>query len=134
VHEFAHLVVYKNHKKVRPHGREWQLTFQHLMLPFLSLEVFPQEILSPLAAYLKKPKASTDGDMNLSLALRGFDSEKKGMMIFELPDQGLFQYRNRTFVKGDKRRTRYECIEVATHKKYIFHPHAEVDPVSNEKN
>lgn len=132
VHEYAHLVTFKEGKHVRPHGREWQYNFQRLMLPFLSPDIFPEEILRALSAYLKKPKASTDGDIHLSLALRHFDPEKSGAMVFELPEQSLFQYRNRTFVKGEKRRTRYECVEVATHKKYIFHPHAEVDPITNQ--
>ena len=132
VHEIAHLVTFLNEKKVKPHGVEWQRNFQRLMLPYLEPGVFPEDILNPLASYLKKPRASTDGDIELSLALRKYDSDTSGSMVFELPSQSMFRYRNRTFVKGEKRRTRYECIELATHKKYIFHPHAQVDKIDKE--
>lgn len=130
IHELAHLVAYKEHGKVRPHGREWQRTFQRIMLPFLRPEVFPGEVLACLAKYLIKPGASTDGDLSLSLALRTYDPETDKSLVSELPEESLFLYRDRTFVKGGKRRTRYECTEVSTHKKYVFHPNAEVEPLN----
>lgn len=126
VHEFAHLVTFREHKNVRPHGREWKINFQRLMLPFLTSEVFPDEILRSLAAHMMNPKSSSDGDINLSMELRKYDLDNDKTLIFEIPDKSRFQYKNRTFVKERKRRSRYECIEVLTHKKYIFHPHAEV--------
>jgi hypothetical protein len=73
------------------------------------------------------PRASSDGDMNLSLAFRNYDRVTDKTLIFEIPDKSRFQYQNKTFIKGKKRRTRYECVEVLTHRKYIFHPHAEVE-------
>ncbi len=130
VHEYAHLVTFQEYKKVRPHGVEWKRNFKYLMLPFLSPEIFPDEILSLLARYLINPKASSDGDINLSLAFRHYDRFTDKTLIFEIPDKSRFQYRNKTFIKGKKRRTRYECAEVLTHRKYIFHPHAEVELIN----
>ena len=126
VHEYAHLVTFREHKNVRPHGVEWKINFKKLMLPFLNPEVFPDGILRSLATHMINPKASSDGDINLSIELRKYDLDTDKTLIFEIPDKSRFQYKNRTFVKERKRRSRFECIEVLTHKKYIFHPHAEV--------
>lgn len=130
VHEYAHLVTFQEHKRVKPHGLEWKSNFKLLMLPFLSPDVFPEEILKLLARYLMNPRASSDADMNLSLAFRNYDRVTDKTLIFEIPDRSRFQYRNKTFIKGKKRRTRYECVEVFTHRKYIFHPHAEVELIN----
>lgn len=127
VHEYAHLVTFQEFKKVKPHGAEWKNNFKLLMLPFLSLEIFPDDLLKLIANYLINPRASSDGDIKLSLCLRNYDRIKDKSLIFEIPDNSRFQYRNKTFIKGSKRRTRYECLEVLTHRKYIFHPHAEVE-------
>ena len=127
MHEFAHLVTFEEYKRVKPHGLEWKNNFKLLMLPFLKPKIFPDELLSELASYLMNPKASSDGSVNLSLAFRKFDVQNDKTLIFEIPDRSKFQYRNRTFVKGKKRRTKYECLEILTDRKYIFHPHAEVE-------
>jgi len=127
VHEYAHLVTFQEFKKVRPHGVEWKNNFKLLMLPFLSPEIFPDDILKLIANYLINPRASSDGDIKLSLAFRNYDRSTDKSLIFEIPENSRFQYRNKTFIKGNKRRTRFECIEVFTHRKYIFHPHAEVE-------
>ncbi len=127
VHEVAHLVTYKKNKKVKPHGIEWKINFQHLMLPFLKPEIFPREILSILANYLRNPRASTDTDVKLSLALKQYDKKSNKNYIFEIPLKSEFTYNNRTFIKGNKRRIRYKCTEKATKKEYLFHPNAEVD-------
>ncbi|MGI9532429.1 SprT-like domain-containing protein [Lutimonas sp.] len=127
VHEYAHLVTFEEYKRVKPHGAEWKRNFKMLMLPFLRPEVFPEELLAALASHLINPKASSDRDVNLSLAFRKYDGVHDQTLIFELPDNSKFQYRNRTFIKGKKRRTKFECVELLTDKKYIFHPHAEVE-------
>ncbi len=127
IHEIAHLVTYKNNKRVKPHGVEWKRNFQHLMLSFVNPEIYPKEILPYLAHYLINPKASTDTDVKLSFALKQFDKETDKNYIFEIPLASKFTHNNKVFVRGKKRRTRYECVEVYTDKKYLFHANAEVD-------
>ncbi len=131
VHEIAHLVTYKKHKHIKPHGIEWKRNFQHLMLPFVNPEIYPKEILPLLAKYLINPKASTDADVNLSLALKQYDEFTNRSFIFEIPMDTKFTHNNKIFIKGNKRRTRYECVEILTDKKYLFHQNAEVDLVQN---
>lgn len=40
VHEIAHHVTHQKFGRVQPHGKEWKMVFQHLMLPFLRPEIF----------------------------------------------------------------------------------------------
>ena len=129
IHELAHLVTYKKYIRVKPHGVEWKRCFQYLMLPFLRPEIYPDSLLPLLANYLKNPKASTDTDIKLSLALKQYDERNGKSFIFELPLEQKFMYNKRIFVKGEKRRTRFGCTEINSGKIYLFHQNAEVELV-----
>lgn len=129
IHEVAHFEAFNNYgRQIKPHGIEWKQTFKQLMLPFLNPSVFPIEILPLLAKHFKNPKASSDTDINLSLALKQFDKPNNKTYIFEVPLGSVFKlYNGRLFKKGNKRVKRYECIEVKTGKLYLFNPNAEVE-------
>lgn len=129
IHEIAHLEAFKTYgKSIKPHGIEWKRTFQHLMLPFLNPEIFPLQLLPALAKHFKNPKASSDTDTNLALALKQFDEPNDKTYIFEVPFGSTFKlYNGKVFRKGNKRVKRYECVEVKTGRLYLFNPNAEVE-------
>ncbi len=129
IHEIAHLIAFSEFgRMIKPHGKEWKLTFQRLMLPFLRPEIFPLQLLPLLALHFKNPKASSDTDAMLSLALKQFDPANDKNYIFEIPLGGEFRlYNGKIFKRGNKRVKRYECVEVSTGKIYLFNPNAEVE-------
>jgi len=129
LHEIAHFEAYKTYGKfIKPHGLEWKRTFQHLMLPFLNPEVFPNNILPLLAKHFKNPKASSDTDTHLALALKQYDAPNDNIYVFQVPFGSAFKlYNNKVFKKGQKRVKRFECIEVKTGKLYLFNPNVEVE-------
>ena len=130
IHELAHLIAYKTYGRgIKPHGREWKHCFQHMMLPFLKPNVFPKQLLPVLAKHFKNPKASSDTDAVLSIALKQYDSKSSlCSFMFEIPSGSLFKTHNgRIFKKGVKRIKRYECIELKTNKVFLFQPNAQVE-------
>ncbi len=131
VHEVAHLIAYKRYgARIKPHGTEWKRTFTESMLPFLDPNIFPNELLPVLAAHMKNPRASSDTDQRLAIALKAHDPPNGKTLIFELPKGSQFRlYNGRIFQLGDRIRKRYECVELSSGKRYLFSPQAEVEPL-----
>ncbi|EAS19115.1 conserved hypothetical protein [Flavobacteria bacterium BBFL7] len=129
VHEIAHLVAFKKYgRAIKPHGVEWKHTFQHLMLPFLRPDIFPNDVLPLLAKHFKNPTASSDTDAHLSVALKKYDAATDKNYIFELVQGAIFATDNgRKFQKGKKLRKRYECLEIESGKVYLFQPNVQVE-------
>ncbi len=131
IHEIAHLVAFEKYgRRIKPHGLEWKKTFQHMMLPFIRPEIFPSGLLPHLARHFRNPKASSTTDANLSIALKEFDRPTDKLCVFELSVGSVFRlYNGKLYRRGDKRVKRYECIELATGRLYLFQPNAEVELV-----
>ena len=129
VHEIAHLIAFKKYgRAIKPHGVEWKHTFQHLMLPFLRPDIFPNDVLPLLARHFKNPTASSDTDAHLSVALKKYDAATDKNYIFELMQGAIFATDNgRKFQKGKKLRKRYECLEIESGKVYLFQPNVQVE-------
>ncbi|WP_298952879.1 SprT-like domain-containing protein [uncultured Nonlabens sp.] len=129
VHEIAHLVAFQKYgRQIKPHGVEWKHTFQKLMLPFLRPDIFPKDLLPVLARHFKNPKASSDTDAMMSVALKSYDPESDKSYIFEIQEGTTFLGPSgRKFQKGSKLRKRYRCVEISTGKVYLFQPNAQVE-------
>ena len=134
IHEIAHLVAFEKFgRRIKPHGKEWNLTFKYLMVPFIRPDVFPNELLPLLAAHFKNPKASSSTDAKLSIALKAYDATQDNgtSYVFELPAGAIFKlYNGKLYKKGNKRVKRYECTELESGKTYLFQPNAEVQLIN----
>jgi len=134
IHEIAHLVAFEKYgRAIKPHGEEWKLTFQRMMIPFIRPEIFPNQLLPLLAKHFRNPKASSDTDAKLSLALKQFDQKETDKnYIFEIPMGSHFRIHNgKIFKKIALRVKRYECMEVSSGRMYLFQPNAEVELLPN---
>ncbi|MFV8224987.1 SprT-like domain-containing protein [Christiangramia aquimixticola] len=128
IHEIAHLVAFQKYgRSIKPHGQEWKHCFRNLMLPFIRPEVFPKSLLPVIANHFRNPKASSDTDANLSVALKSFDDDNGKNYVFELPMGSIFKIHNgKTFKKGPKKIKRFECLELDSGRIFLFQPNAEV--------
>ncbi len=101
------------------------------MLPYINPGVFPAKLLPLIARHFKNPKASSDTDAQLSIALKQYDPPSDKNYVFEIPPGGVFRlYNGRVFKRGNKRVKRYECMELNTGKIYLFNPNAEVEIIN----
>ena len=133
IHEISHLVAFEKFgRNIKPHGDEWKLTFQRLMVPFIRPEIFPNQLLPLLARHFRNPKASSDTDATLALALKQFDPENDKNYVFEIPFGSVFRIQNgKIFKKVALRLKRFECLEINSGRTYLFNPNAEVELLPN---
>jgi hypothetical protein len=133
IHELAHLVTFMEFgNQVQSHGKEWKRVYRKILEEFLPLSVFPTDVVKALKKNLHDLPASSCADEHLMRVLREYDDQKEGLILVEqIPEGGCFALEDkRIFKKGKKLRKRYQCIEVATGKLYLFSPIYEVKPAS----
>lgn len=131
VHELAHLVAFQQYgNRVASHGREWKMLYRGLLVRFLEGKLFPDDIQQALLNSLNDLPASSCADEGLMRVLKRYDEGPKGVLIEQLPEGSLFKVDGeRVFKKGKRLRKRFQCLEIATGKLYLFSPIHEVTPV-----
>jgi len=128
LHEFAHLETYlKFQDRVKPHGEEWKQTYRNLLWPAITSGLLPKIIEDALMKSLTNTKASSCSDTQLSRVLRQFDVVQADLLALEeLPKNATFALHGRHFRKGDLRRTRFLCEELASRRNFLIHALASV--------
>jgi len=130
VHEVAHYDVYQQfgHRRVQPHGPEWQRQFVDLLQPFMDETIFPQDVIEALKKHLQHIKASSTADQNLQRVLRQYDKNTTTTTTVEsLPNGARFMLKSGlVFQKEEKQRTRYKCYCESNGRWYFVSALAEV--------
>ncbi len=132
IHEVAHKTTHDLHQnKVNPHGREWKMQFKKLMLPMLREDIFPMDVLAPLARHMKNPKATSSSDSKLFEALRKHDSNAKNTLLKDISIGQKFLFRKKVYIKLNVQRTRALCELSESGRKYLISESAPVDGFKN---
>jgi len=128
VHEIAHAYVHIFvRKRIRPHGAEWKKSFKELMHPLQTTSIFPEDLLVELDRHMINPRATTISDSNLFKSLRKYDENSSSLFLEDLDEGETFLLLNgRRFIKMEKRRKNYFCLEVPGKRKYLINAMAEV--------
>lgn len=130
LHEFAHLLTYKKYGgRVDAHGSEWKNAFKDVLRDYLNKAIFPDDIETALLRSLNNLKATTCSDPGLYLALSAYDEvDGQQQHIEQLPVASNFRLDDgRVFKILKKRRTRYECQDLRSGQRYLFHRFARVE-------
>ncbi|NVO01390.1 MAG: SprT-like domain-containing protein [Bacteroidetes bacterium] len=123
LHEIAHLIVWEQHyRKALPHGKEWKAEFKKIILPFLNLSIFPEEILEALIVFVKSSFSSSNAELNLNRALKK-DLNGSDILIEDIPDNTVFSYSGtKTFVRLQTVKKRIKCRCLENNRMYLFNP------------
>jgi hypothetical protein len=133
IHELAHLVTFMEFgPKVQSHGKEWKGVYRKMLEDFLHLSIFPADIRTALKKNLHDLPASSCADEGLMRVLKGYDKNNGHLLLVEQVGEGdSFSLDDgRVFRKGKKLRKRFQCLELATGKLYLFSPVYEVIPAA----
>lgn len=132
LHELAHLLTFEQYgNRVEAHGKEWKNLYSRLLKDFVALQIFPADIQAVLQQNIDNPAATANGETALLRVLRNYSHQRKAgyVSVEDLPAGSFFMTeKQQLFKKGQKRRKRYECLDVKTGLLYSFNPLTEVLP------
>ena len=130
LHELAHLLCFEKYRnRVEAHGKEWKQIYGNLLLSFINLNLFPNDITKSLKKTLLNPAATANGETALLLVLRQYNKINNfgAVLLAKVADGTLFSTEKGIVFKRIKlRRKRIECLEVSSGNIYLFSALTEV--------
>lgn len=131
IHEFAHLVTFEEFQgRVKPHGKEWQLTYSKMIYPVIESGGLPKDISDVLLNSLINVKASSCTDQKLHRVLLKYDKQVEGTTSLEKLDADtVFDLNGKNYTKGNLRRSRYVCVDNSNNKRYLISALAQVKKI-----
>ena len=133
LHELAHLLCFEQYKNsVEAHGKQWKQIYAQLLVQFIQLQIFPEDVQKSLEKTLINPAATASGETALLTVLRKYNQNRKEgvVMLSAVKEGALFkEIKGRVFRKIKLRRKRIECVEIATGNVYLFSALTEVEPI-----
>ncbi|MFM8806030.1 MAG: SprT-like domain-containing protein [Sphingomonadales bacterium] len=137
LHELAHLITFEQFgPRVAAHGAEWKRCYGQLLTELLAQVPLPEELQVELQRSLKNPAASSCAEESLMRVLKKYDASKPGNCLLEQLQQGdSFRISDgRVFIKGEKLRKRYKCLDASSGAIYLFSPIYEVESLSTKES
>jgi len=128
-HELAHAEIWQlNGRRVKPHGKEWKNAFREKLKQIIDTGILEEKFeIAIQACYFRSNKLATSSCPDLRLL---FDDEKHGSKVIRLDDiprgSKFVTTNGKTFIKGNKLRTRYKCREAKTFRIYTVHSMTEI--------
>lgn len=128
LHEVAHLIVWEQYgRDVKAHGQEWKKAFRELAEPFFENNVFPADLENELRRYFRSTPATFSRNTKLINALAFHEGGIPSLTVADIPFNETFSLaKGKTFVKLQKRRTRFKCYCPADRRYYLVHGSAKV--------
>ena len=137
VHEIAHLITWEKYKRnILAHGKEWKSEYSKLLNHFLIMnsslseeeKLFPHDVYSALKTHMVNPAAASCSDLNLARILEKYDEDNQSVLLERIAVGSSFRivfsknkYSREIYIKGEKRRTRYKCLDTHRRKEYLIH-------------
>lgn len=132
LHEVAHLIVRKKYRRrMKPHGKEWQIAFSEMMSPVLKPEIFPDNILNALKNHLQKPSATSCTDPVLHSLLKNEQPGEHQKRVQDLREGDHFLFQEKLFEWRRKLRTHCEVRSIHNGKIFRISCSALVEPITD---